>query len=324
MTSLPDPAIVAAIRQEMGAAQRILIVSHIRPDGDAVGSLLGLGLALQAAGKMVQMVLSDGVPANFRYLHGSAEVRTQAEGQFDYRIVVDCAEVKRIGPALNGFGPPDLNIDHHPTNEQFGRTNLVIPEAVATAEILAQLLPDLGLVISPQVADALLTGLVTDTVGFRTSSLHPAAMRTVADLMEAGGDLPRVYYPALVQRSFPAVLYWGAGLVKLQREERMAWTSLTLNERHAAGYPDRDDADLINVLSAIEGVVLALIFVEQGPEHVKISWRVCGPASPDLDVSRVAQQFGGGGHRAAAGAEMAGSLAEVQETVLAATKKLLT
>jgi phosphoesterase RecJ-like protein len=215
-----------------------------------------------------------------------------------------------------------LNIDHHPTNQQFGRLNLVIPEAVATAETLAQILPIWP--GPPQVADALLTGMVTDTVGFRTANMNPAALRVVADLMEAGGDLPRIYYPALVQRSFPAARYWGAGLAKLQREGRLVWTSLALEERYAAGYPDRDDADLVNVLSAIEGMDLALIFVEQAPDHVKISWRVCGLAPAELDVSGVAQQFGGGGHRAAAGAEMTGSLAEVQEMVLAATRKLLT
>jgi len=109
----------------------------------------------------------------------------------------------------------------------------------------------------------------------------------------------------------------------LQRDGRMAWTSLSLQDRQDAGYMARDDADLVNILSAISEMDIALIFVQQSQNHVKISWRVCGLASSDLDVSQVAQQFGGGGHRAAAGAEMDGSLEQVQETVLAATRKLL-
>jgi len=318
-----DQDLVAIIRQELSKAERILIVSHIRPDGDAIGSLLGLGLALQKAGKSVQMVLDDGVPANFCHLDGSGDVRTCAKGAFDYRIVVDCAELKRVGSALNEVVQPDLNIDHHPTNQLFGRTNLVVSHAVATAEILAQLLPVLGFEITPEVANALLTGLVTDTVGFRIASMNPDAMRTAADLMEAGGDLARMYYPALVQRSFSAARYWGTGLARLQRDGRMAWTSLSLQDRQDAGYMARDDADLVNILSAISEMDIALIFVQQSQNHVKISWRVCGLASSDLDVSQVAQQFGGGGHRAAAGAEMDGSLEQVQETVLAATRKLL-
>ncbi len=318
-----DQNLVAVMRQELSKAGRILIVSHIRPDGDAIGSLLGLGLALQRSGKTVQMVLEDGVPANFRHLNGSGDVRTCAEGTFDYRIVVDCAELKRVGNALNGFAQPDLNIDHHPTNQMFGRLNLVVSHAVATAEVLAQLLPALGLEITPDVANALLTGLVTDTVGFRIASMNPGAMRTAAELMEAGADLARMYYPALIQRSFSAACYWGAGLSRLRHEGRMVWTSLSLQDRLEAGYVGQDDADLVNILSAITEMDLALIFVQQSQNRVKISWRVCGLASSDLDVSQVAQQFGGGGHRAAAGAEMDGSLEQVQEAVLAATRKLL-
>ncbi len=319
--NLPE-ALLAAVRAEIQAARRVLVVSHIRPDGDAIGSLLGLGLALQAAGKEVQMVLSDGLPASYRHLEGSHQVQRRLSGAVDFVAVVDASDLARTGDALDGCGQPDLNIDHHITNLNFARHNLVEPRAAATAEVLASYMKDLGLEITPPVANALLTGIVADTIGFRTTSATPLTLRLAADLIEAGGNLTGVYYPALVQRSFSGARLWGAGLSRLQQEGRIAWTSLTRADRKAVGYPGRDDADLINLLSAIENVDVAIIFVEQSPSRVKISWRLCGLSAAEVDVSQVALQFGGGGHKAAAGAEVDGTLDGVISEVLQATRSL--
>ncbi|HEX9616884.1 MAG TPA: bifunctional oligoribonuclease/PAP phosphatase NrnA [Anaerolineales bacterium] len=299
-------------------AQRILVVSHVRPDGDAIGSLLGMGLSLQTAGKEVQMVLADGVPAIFRHLSGSEQVRNQAEGSFDLIAVLDCSDLKRVGSALNGFSVPDLNVDHHPTNLNFARINLVEEEAVATAEMLARYLPAFGFPITEQVASALLFGVITDTLGFRTNNMTPNALRVAADLMEAGGDLPALYYKGLLRRTYEAAQYWGAGLSGLQREGRMVWTTLTMADRRAVGYPGRDDADLINVLASLEDVDVVIVFIEQPGDRIKVSWR----SQPGFDVSQVALQFGGGGHKAASGAEIEGSLEEVQAQVLESTRQL--
>lgn len=299
-------------------AQRILVVSHVRPDGDAIGSLIGMGLSLQTAGKEVQMVLADGVPASFRHLSGSEQVRNQAEGSFDLIAVLDCSDLKRVGSALNGFSVPDLNVDHHPTNLNFARINLVEEEAVATAEMLARYLPAFGFPITEQVASALLFGVITDTLGFRTNNMTPNALRVAADLMEAGGDLPALYYKGLLRRTYEAAQYWGAGLSGLQREGRMVWTTLTMADRRAVGYPGRDDADLINVLASLEDVDVVIVFIEQPGDRIKVSWR----SQPGFDVSQVALQFGGGGHKAASGAEIEGSLEEVQAQVLESTRQL--
>ncbi|HLE16167.1 MAG TPA: DHH family phosphoesterase [Anaerolineales bacterium] len=305
-------------RQALLAAQRILVTSHIRPDGDAIGSLLGLGLSLKEAGKQVQMILSDGVPAAFRFLEGSQQIRKKPEGDFDLSVVLDCSDFERSGSALNGHPTPDLNIDHHPTNLSFARINLIEVEAVATAEMLARYLPLFGLPLSKPSADALLFGLITDTLGFRTYNMTPRALRVAADLIEAGGDLPSLYFAGLLRRSFEAARFWGAGLSVLQKDGRLAWTTLSMTDRRNAGYLGRDDADLINVLTTVEDIDLIVIFVEQPNGHVKVSWR----SKPGLDVSQLAVQFGGGGHAAAAGAEVAGGLQEVQEQVLSATRQL--
>jgi phosphoesterase RecJ-like protein len=315
-----DNALIQSVHRQIQAARRILVVSHIRPDGDAVGSLLAMGLALQAIGKDVQMVLADGVPKNFRRLKGSDKVLNQPQGDFDFISVVDCSDLERAGSALNGYSAPDLNIDHHPTNLNFARINLVESNAVATAEMLFDYLPQFGLPITIPVAEALLTGLITDTIGFRTVNMTPKALRVAADLMETGVDLPTLYQKALLSRSLNAVRYWGTGLSKINADRRMVWTTLSIADRQKIGYPGRDDADLINVLSTIEDTDIVLIFIEQANERVKVSWR----SKPGLDVSQIAVNFGGGGHKTAAGAEIEGSLEDVESKVIQATKSLIT
>lgn len=314
-----DKMLLDITRDELGKANRILVVSHVRPDGDAVGSLLGLGLALQDAEKSVQMVLEDGVPSSESHLQGSELILSKPEGIFDLTIVVDCSDLERIGKALNGYGTPGWNIDHHITNLNFARRNLVQPEAASTAEILAELIPAWGLKISNQCASALLTGIVTDTLGFRTSNVTPKTLRIAAILVEAGGDLFELYRRSLLQHSYQAARYWGSGLSKIERQGRMVWTSLTAADRRSSGYTGCDDADLINLVSGINDTDVSLIFVEQPKSLVKVSWR----SQPGFDVSQVALLFGGGGHKAAAGADVQGTLNEVQEKVLTATRSLL-
>ncbi len=309
-----------AIRQQLHNARRILIASHIRPDGDAVGALLGLGLALTQAGKEVRMVLADGVPQNLRFLEGSNRIHHGAGNikNFDQVIVVDCSDLQRAGPAL-GDRKPDLNIDHHVTNLNFAATNLVMAEQVATSAILAEYLPKWGLDYNKAIATALLTGIVTDTIGFRTSNITSEALRLSAMLMDLGADLPDLYARSLVSKTFEAARYWGMGLGKLQREDNLVWTTLTLADRQLAHYPGNDDADLVNMLSSIDSDV-AVIFVEQKNGHIKVSWR----ARSGYDVSQIALQFGGGGHAAAAGADIPGALQAVQEQVLEATRAMVT
>lgn len=300
-------------------AQRIMVLSHIHPDGDAVGSLLGLGLSLQATGKEVRLILPEGVPEIFNHLEGSNQIHSRPAGEYDLIVVVDCSELERVGEALQNHRAPDINIDHHPTNPGFGRYNLVDSQAVATAEIITELLHVCDLPVTKAVADALLFGLITDTLGFRTSNMTAKALRLAADLVEAGANLPELYHRGLLSRSFEAARFWGAGLTNLQRDGTLIWTTLRLQDRQEAGYPGRDDADLTNVLSTIEGADVSIVFTEQANGHVKVSWR----SEPGFDVSQIALKFGGGGHAAAAGAEIEGTLTEVQQRVLQVTKATL-
>lgn len=314
-----DEIILQTVFQEIISAQSFLIVSHIRPDGDAIGSLIGLGLSLSNMGKEVQMVSSDGVPAIFHHLEGSELVKKKTNGSFDMTLVVDCSDLERTGKALNRHLIPELNLDHHPTNTQFAKYNVVDEKAVATSEMLAEYLPKFEIPISKDAADALLFGMITDTLGFRTYNMTPKAMRIAADLMEKGGNLPYLYQKGLLNRTFTAARFWGAGLSSIKRDGRIAWATLTLDDRRAVGYPGRDDADLISFLSTIEDVDVVIMFVEQKNGKIKVSWR----SQPGLDVTQVAGQFGGGGHSAAAGAMIKGNMQDIQKSVLTSTQAIL-
>ncbi len=309
-----------AIKSRLESAQRVVIASHVRPDGDAIGSLLGLGLALLNAGKTVQMVLVDGVPAAFKHLEGSELIVKEPQGGHDTFITVDSADFKRVGKFFENFGQPDINIDHHKTNEKFGKLNLIEAEEVATAAILTNHLPQWGYALTKPIAAAFLTGIITDTLGFRTANTNPSALRLCASLMETGADMPDLYMRSLVRKTFPAAKYWGAGLSSMEQHNGLVWGTLTLEDRKRAGYGGNDDADLINLISAIDGNKVGMIFVEQSDDHVKISWRAL---ENGIDVSTVAKHFNGGGHAAAAGADIPGTLEDIQTLVLKTTREML-
>lgn len=313
-----NPEVHAVIIQRLQECRKPLILSHIRPDGDAIGSSIGLGLALKKAGKVPQLVLEDGLPSKYRFLAGSELVTSKIKADHDLVITLDCSDQERLGD-LGKKLAVDINIDHHITNEKFAAINLVAPDVPATAEILAEHLVDWGYELDKASASALLMGILTDTIGFRTSNVRSQTLRQAARLMDIGADLPEIYMHALVSQSFPASLLWGKALSRLVRENGLVWTVITLKDRAEAGYSGRDDADLTNVLSSIEDSDVAILFNEQNGGKVKVSWR----SNPPYDVSRIAQHFGGGGHPPASGAEMEGTLEEVETAILQFTKQFM-
>jgi phosphoesterase RecJ-like protein len=304
-------------RDQIARATRVLVVTHVNPDGDAVGSLLGFGLAVRFLGKDVVMACADVVPEMFRFLPGVDEIVLQPEGAFDLVAVLDVAEARRVGSVGDGWTrPPDLVVDHHITNPGFGTLNFIDPQAASTAELLTELFPALGLSLTPEVAECLLTGLVTDTLGFRTSNTTVKTLSLAQVLMNAGAVLHKVYDQSLFKRSFTAARLWGEGLTRMQLKHRVVWARLPLEARAAASYQGLGDADLINVLASVREADVAIILVERADGKVKISWR----AVPGINVAQIALTFGGGGHPAASGAEIPGTLDEVERLVLEATR----
>lgn len=307
-------------RDLISAANRILLATHISPDGDAIGSLLGLSWALRAAGKRTVVASADGCPETFRFLPGSHEIVQQVADGFDLSILLDCGDLSRVGQPVESLGrQPDFNIDHHSTNPGFARLNFVDADAAATAELVVDLLPAFGLPLTQPAAECLLCGVVSDTLGFRTTSTTARSLEAAQTLMAAGADLPRVYDLALNRRSFNAVQLWGQALARAALAERLAWTTIPLAAKQAVGYNGKGDADVINVLTTVNDADVFVVLTEHGNNEVKVSWR----ARPGFDVAAVAQAFGGGGHVLAAGATAKGTLAEVEEKVLAATRQMM-
>jgi len=316
-----DPILSEAISAEIEQAQRILLVTHVGPDGDAIGSLLGLGALLEDQGKKVTLACEDPVPESYRFLPGSDAVVQATGGQYDLLVSLDCSDQRRMGDVVpeSPAGLPLINIDHHLTNSRFGTINWVDASAVATAQMVLALAEAVGWPVTRQVAICLLNGLVTDTRSFRTSNVDLAAMRAVLRLMEAGASLPEIARQALEQRPLASVRLWADAVEDLRLEDGILWTSVTLDMRQRHGMSEDDFSGLANSLSGIREARAVVVFTERGDGLVDVGMR----ASPGLNVAGAALRLGGGGHPQAAGCTLEGDLRQVQDRVLAEVRRSL-
>ena len=299
------------------AARRVVLTTHAGPDGDGIGSMIGLYIALRAMGKTAAMVCSDPAPPDLVFLPYAD--RIQALHQLDALpfapdliIVCDSASLPRLGPLYAESRPhfqalPILNLDHHRTNTRFGQVNLVDTTAAATAEIAHALLERLGAepareaASATESATALMTGLVTDTLGFRTDSVTPRTLALAARLLEHGAPLDEICYRMFHATRYEKLRLWGYGLSNLQRsaDGRVAWAALPRQVRMELG---AKESDLLGLASFIEGgegvdVVILAWDSKRDPLRTRISLR-----SRTVDVAAIAQTLGGGGHTGAAGA----------------------
>ncbi|MCL7451650.1 MAG: bifunctional oligoribonuclease/PAP phosphatase NrnA [Anaerolineae bacterium] len=316
-----DPILSEAISAEIEQAQRVLLVTHVGPDGDAIGSLLGLGALLEAQGKEVTLACEDPVPESYRFLPGSDAVVQATGGRYDLLVSLDCSDQRRMGDVVpeNLAGLPLINIDHHLTNSRFGTINWVDASAVATTQMVLALAEALGWRVTRQVAICLLNGLVTDTRSFRTSNVDLAAMRAVLRLMEAGASLPEIARQALEQRPLASVRLWADAVEDLRLEDGILWTSVTLDMRQRHGMSENDFSGLANSLSGIREASAVVVFTEREDGLVDVGMR----ASPGLNVAGAALRLGGGGHPQAAGCTLEGDLRQVQDRVLAEVRRSL-
>ena len=314
----PHPREVEAIAEAIRKAQRILVVTHVSPDGDAIGSLLGLGWALEGLGKEVILACADPVPRHYRYLPGSGRiVQAPDPTGVDLVISLDGSDRERMGAAYDADrlqGVPLANVDHHVTNVRFGTWNWVDPSKASTAQLVLDLVDHLGIPLDGQVALCLLNGLVTDTLGFRTPNTGPGELAAAMRLMEAGASLRRVMHYAFNRRPFSSIRLWGLALQTVHLDGRVIWAEVTQEMQRLAGGSDVSNGSLVNFLIAAEGADVAVVFTEKEDGRVEVGFRsVAG-----VDVSGVALSLGGGGHPQAAGCTLSGPLPEARERVLAA------
>lgn len=297
------------------SARRLLLVTHVAPDGDAIGSLLGLGWLLMAQGKELILVCEDPVPEAYAYLPGSEKVVRRSGGYYDLAISLDCSDQRRMGNVFDDgvVTAPLINIDHHVTNTRFGTVNWVDPSSVATAQMILDLADALGWEVTEEVACCLLTGMVTDTRSFRTSNVDLDAMRAALRLMEAGGSLSEVTRQALDQRPLSSVRLWGQAIDGLHLEDGILWTQVTRSMRQRWSLGEDGDSGLANFLSGVREAKVVVVFTERNAGTIDVGMR----AVPDYDVAQAALRLGGGGHPQAAGCTLEGDLAEVRGQVLA-------
>jgi len=299
-------------------ARRILILAHMAPDGDAIGSLLALGHALRALGKRVVLACADPVPVQYHYLPGYEAVTSYPTGEFQLLISVDCSDIQRMGSAYRPAAfahRPLINIDHHRTNVNFGSANWVDFTAASTAEMVFDLIEEMAVPIPADIALCLLTGIVTDTRCFRTSTTTARTMGTATRLMEAGASLTLITEQVLNRRPLAAVRLWAEALSSLQIRNRVIWTEIThamLARSGAAG--NGVGGGLSNFLVSAHEADVAVVFTEKRGGSVEVGFR----SVPGVDVSGVAFQLGGGGHPQASGCAIHGTMEQVRTRVLEA------
>ncbi len=297
-------------RELLEGSYRPLLVTHIAPDGDAAGSLLALGWALERLGKQPLLVCSDPIPPRFGFLPGFDGVTQKPKGSFDLCVVLDCSDRARMGRMAGVEGVPLLNIDHHVTNRRFGTVNLVDVEAVSTTHILYRLTRELGVEMDERLATCLLTGITTDTRGFRTSNVTAEVLRLAVELVEAGAPLPLIVRNGLERRSLNMLQMWGAALSRLRMEDGIIWTSVPVEVWKAAG--SNGSSGLSSLLISVAEAQVSAVFLEREDGQVEVGLR----ARPGFNVARVALAMGGGGHTLAAGCLVPGPLEEAQRRVL--------
>ncbi len=309
----------AAIRQ----SRTIVLACHVNPDGDALGSLLGLALALLALGKTVTCLSEDGVPAMLTFLPGADLVRqATGEAEFDLALVVDSGDFPRVGLSVQPLiqrARRIVDIDHHVTAGAFGDIRVLDARAASTAEIVYRLLQTLGVPLTPDIATCLFTGILTDTGSFRFQNVTPNTLQTAAALLEAGAPPAVISEHVFENRTFAATQLLGRALASLQKTDggRIVWARITAGDFAETQATDQDTEGIVSYVRGVQGAEVGILLREMPDgSAVRVSLR----SRDTVNVAEIAARFGGGGHRMASGCTVPLPLAEAEKAVLDAVR----
>lgn len=301
-------------------SQTIVLACHVNPDGDALGSMLGLALALTALGKTVTCLSEDGVPDILRFLPGMDRVRqTTDAAAFDLAVAVDSGDLPRIGASVQpiiGRAHRVIDIDHHVTAGAFGDIRVLDAHAASTAEIVYALLLTLQAPITPDIAICLFTGIITDTGSFRFQNVTPNTLQVAAALLEAGAPPAFISEHVFENRTFAATRLLGAALSSLRQtpDGRIVWARITASDFARLGAADQDTEGIVSYVRGVRDVEVGILFREMADGGIRVSLR----SRETVDVAEVAALFGGGGHRMASGCTVNLPLAEAEHAVVEA------
>ena len=291
------------------------ITSHMRPDGDGIGSGIALYWMLLSLGKEVEVVLHDRIPPAYSVLPGSDDVLIQADLKKDYDAVflMECSDVERPGlPSLKDQFV--VNIDHHSTTEAFGDVNWIDPTAGAVGEMIYNLSKALGVEVTKEIAECIYTAILTDTGSFHFSNTTERTLKIASELVRFGVEPARISQALFYSYPFSRIKLLGLVLSTIQRDEsgKIAWVRVDQETMYEADASEEDSDGIVNHALSIDEVLAVAFFKELSPHVYRISLRSKGKTN----VAKVAELFGGGGHRNAAGCRIAGDFEEVRQRVI--------
>ncbi len=303
--------------QAVDTAKSILLVTHFNPDGDAIGSLLGAANALRERGCAVTTLAVDkGVPAYLRFLPGVENIVPKLDaGEWELMISLDSSDEARTGDAgIYGRAHSQrvINVDHHPTNTLFGSIYLFRPDAVSTTQIVQEWLEQMEQPITRASALPLLTGLVTDTQGFRTSNVRPETLGYAQKLMQAGASLTEVTARTLASTPYQNIQLWKYVLPSVEIKDGVISAVVTQEDVRAAQLPDVTDGGLVEYLVTANEAMISVVFKELPDGRIELGFR----SKPGFNVAQVAFSLGGGGHTQASGATIDGPLEAARARVM--------
>jgi phosphoesterase RecJ-like protein len=318
-TSSDLQAVVGALRDR----DRFIVVTHENPDGDALGSMLATTLALRQLGKDVVMYLAGPtpLPREYGFMQLDGLLRELPHDVSERTVVaVDCAKAERIGVASSELlerAPFVIDIDHHHDNTRFGNVNLIVANASSTGEVLRDVFGELGVTLTPEIAEPLYIAVVTDTGRFQYANTTPKAFRLAAELVEAGADIHAVFQQVYESIEFAKLKLRARALERARVLEggRIVVSYLVRNDFAEVGAAEPYSEGIIDELRAVEGAELAVL-IREPPRDDGPTRRVSLRASIDeLDVSAIARTFGGGGHPQAAGFSSDRTIDEITELI---------
>ena len=309
-----------AVLKTVAEHERFLVTSHARPDGDAVGSVLAARELLLQLGKKADAVMSDSVPVIYRPLPDSDKVIHAADvnGDYDAAIILECDSVERTGlRGLKEDGCTLVNIDHHFSAKPFAHVNWIDRNACATGEMVFRMAKSAGVRMTPAMATCLYTAVLTDTGSFCYQGTNERTFALAEELVAAGADPARIAQSVYFANPESKMRLLGSALSNLKRCGRLAWMFVTQAQMKQSQALEEDCEGLVNYALGIAGVEVAIFFRELPDGRYRVSLRSKG----EVDVSRIAESFGGGGHPCASGCSLDGPLSLASEQVMQALER---
>jgi phosphoesterase RecJ-like protein len=312
----PVEAILKAVRE----GERFLVCSHSRPDGDAVGSVLAMGMFLQQLGKRADLVTADRIPAAYRKLPGAGAIRTalRVHGPYDAAILLECDSFERTRlRGLESF--MIVNIDHHASGHDWGHLNWIDRQAASVGELVYRLIRAAGAAITPEIATCLYTTLLTDTGGFIYGGVRASTFALAEQMVLAGANPIRISQDIYFSTPTSKLLLLGSALNNLHREGRLAWLWITHNDMVRTCAAEEDCEGIVNYALSIADVEAAVFLRELPEQRIRMSLRSKGK----VNVAAIAEQLGGGGHENASGCTVDGPLPRALDEILSELRPLV-